>query len=90
MKLAWALCADFRAYLVRGVLLSSDGRKADAQRMFLQARFNPHSIKFSLDFGLARSGDRESDWRMADAHRMFLQERHRPAHWRKLYLEGSR
>lgn len=34
--------ADYRAYLARGVLLGSDGRKADAQRMFLQAR--PHLL----------------------------------------------
>ena len=45
--------ADYRAYLARGVLLSSDGRKADAQRMFLQARpHSPHVAATCLGSGL--------------------------------------
>ena len=31
---------DFRAYLAKGVLLRREGRKGDAQRAFLQARYN--------------------------------------------------
>ena len=47
--------ADYRAYLARGVLLGSDGRKADAQRMFLQAR--PHALDVA-----AMSGCRWWGW----------------------------
>jgi len=32
--------SDFRGYLAKGVLLRRQGRKGDAQRAFLQARYN--------------------------------------------------
>lgn len=31
---------EFRGYLAKGVLLRKQGRKGDAQRAFLQARYN--------------------------------------------------
>lgn len=31
---------EFRGYLAKGVLLRKEGRKGDAQRAFLQARYN--------------------------------------------------
>lgn len=31
---------DFRGHLAKGVLLRKEGRKGDAQRAFLQARYN--------------------------------------------------
>ncbi|KAK9835042.1 hypothetical protein WJX81_006516 [Elliptochloris bilobata] len=48
---------DYRAYLARGVLLGSDGQKADAQRMFLQARFlAPPTARPVVDRVIANAG----------------------------------
>lgn len=46
---------DFRGYLAKGVFLKERGRRSDAERMFLQARFYaPESLKA---FVAARAGE---------------------------------
>ncbi len=41
---------DFRGYAAKGVLLRKLGRKGDAQRAFLQARYNaPRELQPQLD-----------------------------------------
>lgn len=47
---------DFRGYLAKGVFLKDKGRKADAERMFLQARFYAPANRQSLVRSLSESG----------------------------------
>ena len=49
---------DFRGYLAKGVLLRKEGRKGDAQRAFLQARYNAPPEALNLIERVISSGSR--------------------------------
>lgn len=49
---------EFRGYLAKGVLLRKEGRKGDAQRAFLQARYNAPPEALNLIEKVTSSGAR--------------------------------
>ena len=49
---------EFRGYLAKGVLLRKEGRKGDAQRAFLQARYNAPPEALGLIEKVILSGSR--------------------------------
>lgn len=49
---------DFRGYLAKGVLLRKEGRKGDAQRAFLQARYTAPPEALNLIEKVISSGVR--------------------------------